>query len=679
MVKLRPETFPGPGCVVEFMQGNQPQLAWVQEENSGKLRALTVNKREVKLACARLLPWIGPQNNPDASRQEILEQLEKHHQRRGSIQAGLDVMEVWELAQGELEEAPLKWFADLVFDDPSPDEMAALGRALLAAKTHFKFRPPMFEIHPADKVDQRLRQEAEERVRDRITAVGQELFKSLWTAQREPSGLELPEEVAEGLRALLLDQISGTADEKADKLWAGLRKGLPEHPHQALVLARAWGIVEPHHNHLLDEAGYTMDDSWSAALADEVRELRETVAVHAATPLDTPFVSIDSATTRDIDDAFFVERQGEGYRLSLALARPLGWRFGSALDRAVAQRATSLYLPEGTGHMLPHCLGLDAFSLMAGQTRPALVTEFLFGPGGALLSVTPSLEWVRVAANTPYEVAEEALDNHADPMLETALELAKLLFKQRLKAGASIIKRPDPEVTLSGDGVDVRVEVEVKQPTLKSSLTVSEFMILANSALADWAARHHVPLLHRTQNIALPSEAQGIFSAPEDIFRAVKYMAPPLLEAHPKRHAALAVDAYAPITSPIRRYTDLINSAQVAGYLDNATPPFSQEGLEALLPGLSSRIGQVSQIQRFRPRYWKLLYLAQNRKQRHSAVLVEENGPYPSLAMPKLQMNVRAPRALLGDKLYPGQRFQLKFGRVDPLTNTIKIAEALEE
>lgn len=680
MVKLYPDTPPRPGCIVEFMQGNQPQLAWVLEESSGKLRALTLHKREIKLTTARLLPWIGPHYDGAASRQEIQDRLEEHHLRRGEIQAGLDVMEIWELAQGELEEAPLNWFAGLIFADPSIDEMAALGRALLTAKTHFKFRSPVFEIYPAEKVEQRLHQEAEERIRDQITGVGLELFKSLWTNHRVPAGLDIPTEVEEGLKQLLLDQIAGQTSEKAEKLWSALRKGLPEHPQLALLLAQAWGVVKVHHNHLLDEAGYVLDDSWAEPLQDEVQALRERVQAQAEPALPIPFVSIDSITTKDIDDAFFVERDGDGWHLQLALARPtLGWEFGSSLDRAVAFRATSLYLPEGSGHMLPQALGLDAFSLMAGKDRPALVTDFRFAPDGEVLSVEPRLAWVNIAANTPYEEAETAMADGSDPMLVAALELAEKLFQKRLEAGASVIDRPDPEVVLTGEGIDLDVDIRLKEPTPKSSLTVSEFMILANNTLARWAREHGVPLLHRTQNIALPSEAQGVFSQPEDIFRAVKFMAPPMLEAQPKRHAALAVDAYAPVTSPIRRYTDLINSAQICGYLETQTPPYDQDALESLLPGLNARIGQVSQIQRFRPRYWKLVYLAKRRKQGHSAVLVEENGPYPSLSLPHLQINIRAPRGMLGDKLYPGQHFQITFGRIDPLTNEIKISEALEE
>lgn len=52
--------FPGPGCVVEFLQGNAPQIAWVMEEQGAKLRLMLPNRRETTLGANRLLPWSRP-------------------------------------------------------------------------------------------------------------------------------------------------------------------------------------------------------------------------------------------------------------------------------------------------------------------------------------------------------------------------------------------------------------------------------------------------------------------------------------------------------------------------------------------------------------------------------------------------------------------------------------------
>jgi exoribonuclease-2 len=674
------------GCVVEFLHGNAPQVAWVLEESAGRLKLLTVTKREAALAASRILPWTGPEYPAQASREEILRRLTTHEARRRELASGLDLMAVWELSQGEVERAGPEWFAGLVWPKPGPDEVAALGRAMLEAKTHFRFQPPDFEVHPADTVEARLKQRAEEEERARIVEAGQTLFKELWAAVRagravEPdmaAGLDLALSVR--LADLLKAKVAGRADERDEKLWSAVSHGIPDQPGLALVLAQAWGVLPPHHNQLLDEAGYDAGDAWSAAFAGEVARQTEAFAAKAVPPEATAFTSIDAATTRDIDDAVCVEAlPGGGFSARVALARPtLCWEFGSDLDRFVRARASSLYLPEGASHMLPEALGTDLFSLVAGRPRPGLVAEFRLDAQGAVVSVTPRLSWIEVRANRAYPDAEAAIGARGDLGLVSAFDLASRLFENRLRHGAAVIQKPDPLVTLSGGPQDVRVHVELKPPAPRAELVVSELMILVNAGLAAWARERDIPMLFRTQDIALPPEACGVFAEPAESLRVMKLLVPPILETQPRRHAALGVAAYAPLSSPLRRYTDLVNLAQIEGALSGSGPRFTREELDALLPELNARLSSVAQIQRYRPRYWKLLYLAQNKGATWPAVLVDEAGAYPTLALPELQIHVRAPKALLGDKLFSGQRFNLTFGRIDPLANEIKVVEAVE-
>jgi exoribonuclease-2 len=672
-----------PGCVVEFMQGNAVQLAWVLEESSGRLRLLTATKREAALSASRVLPWSGPEHPAQAGRQEILDRLAAHQRRREELEAQVKALEIWDMAQGEVDHAPAQWFAGLVWEKPGPDEIAAMGRALLAAKTHFKFQPPDFEVHPADKVEARLRQQTEMRERELLLDGGQALFKALWERTRSGRQTALPdldEDTALRLKALLFAAMAKNLNEAEAKLWDSLRKGLPEHPYLALLLAEAWELVSAHHNQLLDEVGYPWGDAWSATFAAEIEGQVAAFDAARQEPEPLPLVSIDAPTTRDIDDAFHIEPGPDGgFRLWIALARPnVTWTFGSPLDQAVFQRSTSLYLPEGTSHMMPERLGTDLFSLRAGQPRAALLVEMVLDAEGLPVSVTPRCAWVRVEANISYAAAEEALDAGRDERLALGLRLAEKRIARRVERGASVIQKPEPEIILEGGGRDVRVRIELKEPHPKAELVISEFMILVNAALAGWAAERGVPLLHRTQDIALPQDAAGIFTEPSDIFGAVKLLTPPSLELAPRRHAALGVPAYSPISSPIRRYTDLLNLGQVSAFLETGAPRLTAAELETLLPHLSARIQAVSQVQRFRPRYWKLVYLAQQGRRPHDAVLVDDSGPYPTLALPQYQINVRAPRQMLGDKLYPGQRFEVVFGRIDALTNELKVLEARE-
>jgi len=226
--------------------------------------------------------------------------------------------------------------------------------------------------------------------------------------------------------------------------------------------------------------------------------------------------------------------------------------------------------------------------------------------------------------------------------------------------------------------VDVTIS-DPEQPPM-AQLLVSEMMILANAAAAVWADKHGVPLLFRTQDIELGPGSSGVWTKPEDIQAVVRQLGPPVMETAPRRHASLGVAAYAPITSPLRRYVDFINVEQMRSALEGGGPHFSREDLERMLPELAARMDAVGQIQRFRPRYWKLVYLKRHCRERtFTGVAVDEAPLWVGLALPEVQIFVRAHREMLGEKVRPGQHFALRLGKIDPLTNEIRVLEAVSE
>jgi exoribonuclease-2 len=157
-------------------------------------------------------------------------------------------------------------------------------------------------------------------------------------------------------------------------------------------------------------------------------------------------------------------------------------------------------------------------------------------------------------------------------------------------------------------------------------------------------------------------------------------MGPSIMEMEPKRHATLAAAAYAPITSPLRRYSDFINSAQIAHFLDTGESKWTKESIRSVLPHLSARAQAVGKIQRYRPRYWKYLFFRQQAKNRRwSGEIVENTHNMVTISLPDEQLFLKAPKAIFGDKVRIGQRFQIRIGKVDPLNNELRIAEAWEE
>jgi exoribonuclease-2 len=152
------------------------------------------------------------------------------------------------------------------------------------------------------------------------------------------------------------------------------------------------------------------------------------------------------------------------------------------------------------------------------------------------------------------------------------------------------------------------------------------------------------------------------------------------LECEPRLHATIRATAYAPLTSPLRRYSDFINMAQVLAALTGTGRLLDRSELEALLPFLSARAEAVGQVQRMRVRYWKYEYFRQNYKKMHwSGVLVDAGPVLVTIALPDVQLFLKAPRRIFGDKFHPGQRFAVRVGKVDPLAGEIRIAEAWEE
>lgn len=669
---------PSPGTIVEYLQDNQPHLAMVLEEQGGRLRLFTQRGRETTMPTARLLPWIGPKSSLPASRAEMEERLARHQETRRQAAASVDVMGIWRLAQGELQSASADWFAGLVWDTPEADRTAAMGRALLEAKTHFKFQPPVFLIHPEEVVTARLAEQEALREHRALVLAGQDFFAQLWKkgqAVTPPAG-----EIAQKLADLVLSRVRRPDDPNGEALWRDLTKRLPEHPCQALLLAQAWGLVPAHHNYLLDQLGYDWQDQWSLDHKPLIEDIRRAVSEQSRPPDVSDLISVDSASTRDIDDAFTLSRTADGgFDLTMAIACPcLNWPWESDLDRVVAERASSLYLPEGVSHMLPEALGMGLFSLQSGQDRPALILTFHLDAQGVVKDFAPRAGWVRLRDNASYELVEQAIEAGTEPYA-SAYGLAVLLQEARIRQGAAIFDQPDPDFRLEGSGKELRIHLERKKASPRAQMLVSEMMILANAEIARWSVDQHLPLLYRTQNVALPPGSAGRHTRPEDMYRMARLLAVATLRAKPDIHASLGVKAYASVTSPLRRYVDFLNVAQVVHLLTQGRPRLDRDQVEAGLPHWRARLEGVGRIQRYRSRYWKLTYLRQQ-GQDHlwPAVLVDESPTQAVFALPTEQVLVRASKRLTGEKCFPGGHYLLRLGKVDPLLNEIKVMDVRE-
>ena len=692
--------YPQCGCIVEYLEGNTIQIAVVIGENGERLRLLLPSRREVTLSKNRILPWAGPRYSEEKSRDAFIALLEQHKSHRDELQETINILDVWEMAQGELGQAQAQWFAELLESDPSVDLVAALAHALLLCKTHFRFQPPFFQIFTAEESQKRLDEQKIRLEREALLAGGRNFLQMLWDVALgrrklppEPRAGESlsdwpSQDVCERLEALLRTRMLAPYDNDNESLWLQVSRGLPDAPQLPLQLLLAWNKIPMHYNVWLHASGYAEGDSWWHEVKQDVEKLKQ--KAHEGfdlPPASLSLISIDSATTKDIDDAFAIEETAQGFLVTVALSCPvLAWEFDSGLDKLVLERGTSLYLPEMTCHMLPECLGTDGYSLLQEKDRPALLVRLSVDHEGVLLGFDLSLARVRLAANLHYEDCEQVLNGDVSPdnpasayakSLQCALKMAQARQAERIRHGAIVMEREEPVLRLEGEGAETRVLLEVKEPTNQSQLVVSECMIAASHACAKWAAKHGLALLHRVQKVNLPQEYAGVWREPERIARIMHSLVPSVLDIHPGPHAALGVDDYVPVTSPLRRYADLVNMAQVAAFLRYGHGLFDQETLERLLARLDQALERVSPVQRMRPRYWKLVYFRQQGdKVFYSGVITEENDSFVTVNLPQQAMIIRAKRQLFDDRLYPGMPVRVRIGKVQPLWNELQVLEA---
>lgn len=699
-----PLKYPSPGCIVEYLEDNAIQLAMVLEESGGKLRLLLPTRREAKTNVNRLLPWLGPLYSSSSGREEAIRVLQIHKQAREEKTREIDVLDAWTLAQGEMTQAPAIWFAELFENEPDADYIASFGRALLACRTHFRFQPPDFLIYDAETVAKKLAEQQARAEKEALVGAGCSFLRMLWDVASRKR--ELPERqpdwpddnTLERIENILRSRMINPDSQEDESLWRLLGKGLPDLQNLPFQLLAAWGKIGPHHNFWLDRADFDTGTEWQEPFAAEISELAaigqrgEGVASPLPEHDDLPFISIDSPKTRDIDDAFYLRPLENGWELTVALAAPaLAWPFGTAFDKKIMRRGTSIYLPEGDLHMLPEALGTNAYSLLESQRRPAFCMRFEIDAEGQYSLPELFAARVKLAANLAYADVQEVIaasgmdaDNPAaafTEQLREAHKLALLLEKKRIEKGAVVMRRPEASIELEdpvGDLRNVTVHLHADAMPLDAQRLVSEMMVLASSALADWAFEKKIPLIHRTQNVTLPHEYAGIWSEPQDLARIMRSLIPSILEIDGRPHAALGMQRYAPITSPLRRYADLVNEAQVFHYLQEGAPLWKADELGEILDQLSPVLESAAHVQRYRPRYWKLLYFRQQGdKKWWNGVITDENDAFVTVSLPDEGLFARGKRNMFDERACPGMSVRLRLGKVNPLYNEIYIQEVM--
>lgn len=338
---------------------------------------------------------------------------------------------------------------------------------------------------------------------------------------------------------------------------------------------------------------------------------------------DVQAFSIDDVTTTEIDDAFsLVHIDATTLRVGIHIAAPtLGIQRNDAIDLLARSRMSTVYMPGDKITMLPDSL-VDIYTLGAGQTRPAVSLYITLDTSDAsawsVVKTETKVEAVPMAANLRHNdldqfVTEENLANNAGDYVYKA-ELAVLwqwalmLEKGRMAKREGFGLKPEQtnRVDFNFYVDDDVVRIVRRKRGAPLDKIVAELMIFANSTWGKLMADHGIPGIYRAQG-----GGSGGWAAKMQV-RMVTHAAP---------HQGLGVDQYAWSTSPLRRYTDLVNQWQIIACVEHGVTaplvaPFKPKDADlfAIVSAFDAAYAAYADFQNNMERYWCLRWLAQERQ-----------------------------------------------------------------
>lgn len=318
--------------------------------------------------------------------------------------------------------------------------------------------------------------------------------------------------------------------------------------------------------------------------------------------------SVDDISTKDIDDAISFEENRDSYELGIHISDVSSViRRDHFLDTEAQNRGETVYFVEKTINMFPEDLVNEKLSLVSGRDRPALSLFVSFDKNElSIMNYRFEKTVVRVRENLTYEKAFYLFD---DGRWNPLISLTEKLREKRLENGALIVQLPELKIEIDDEGNIV------PRKNLMTSLphkVVSECMVLMNSLAADFFSKNNIPAIYRSQTQEIDREAFNL-DTDDPLYptKIVKFLKPSRVVLTPEPHKSLGIDSYVQITSPIRRYLDLVLQRQLTSFLADKVIPYSGEELENLNSKVSMNVREIKNAQRSRHRYWFLKYLIQ--------------------------------------------------------------------
>ena len=455
----------------------------------------------------------------------------------------------------------------------------------------------VFSPRPQEEIDELVK---------KADAKGQEAQKREEFLQRLKERKLLPED------SIFMTDVENLAYGKTDKsrtMHDAKLKETPENAHKLLLETGIWDITR---NPYPIRWGLSMKSATErlASPPDEERLAVEGVSY-----------AIDNEYSTDPDDAV----AWDGSFLWVHIADPASTVMpDSSIDRSARARGATLYLPEGAARMLAEdCL--EDYALGLKEQSRALSFRIQLDADGNIEDCSVFKTLVNVK-RLSYKQADTMKDS---PKLKVLFDIARKNVERRVKSGAVMIDIPQVHINLDADK---RVSIEEDART-ESSEMIREMMLLAGEGAAYFAFKNRIPFPFISQDA--PTLPQDLPEGLAGQFRLRRCMHKRSVGITPAMHCGIGIRMYTQVTSPLRRYSDLIAHEQLRAFLDGRELINKDDMLMRISEG-DAGFQAAHKAERKADMHWTLVYLLQNPDWTGEAILVDRGGKQPQLFIPSL-------------------------------------------
>lgn len=615
------------GKAIEYLEGDQLKLALVEHEAKSKLQVTDERGRNESVPPSRVVVVHRERPLPGSFANFARELRARIEQAKDEI----DVELLWQSVEQKEREYPLAELAAAYFSEVTSLRLSALFRALQEDNLFFRRKNASFTPRSAESIEELRHQLARRMEREAFRDSAVAWMRQVLSSEGRVEVPEAFDELLSRAHDFLMRRPVGEIPQLLGRATQQLTGR--EAAFQLLVKT---GRLSPDADPLLVIAGI------EEQFRPRVLQAAEEILPFTPGPGRVDFshllsFSIDDEDTREIDDALTVECEGDALRVAIHIS-DVGHFIekGGTLDEEALRRGVTVYLPTRTLTMFPERLACDRMSLNASELRPTLSFVVTFDAGGGvhqfdvvrgMLAVRQRLSYdeadrliATVNGVAPTELrarlqAGGAADEQLAPTLALLHATAQQLSEARAQQGALIVRRPELKVRVEGGRIDIK-PVDSNAP---SRMLVSEMMILANSMAARTAYTQELAIIFRAQENTLdPSDdrIRRLTTAqaydPLLFDRVMRNMRRSKLSLFPQAHAGLGLAAYTQLTSPIRRYADLVIQRQFAAHAQGLTAPYEREELLEIIAAAESAEREIRAIEQQSDRRWLLEYMKQD-------------------------------------------------------------------